>query len=379
MIIVINAFSAKVGGGVTYLKNLLSNIPNEISLEVHVFGDFDENDFPDPRLIFPNTKWPTHNPYTRLVWEVFSLRRYLIAVKADLLFCPGGIVNTSAPHGCKVVTMFRNMLPFDIGSSTVDKSLKFKIKNFLLRRTMLRSMKMADLVIFISEYAKSVIEDYITVKDSVTIYHGINESFRPVTIHERPILEFQGEYILYVSRFEPYKRHFELVKAYSLLSKELKAKYSLLIVGGGEGKSERRVKKFIQDNELSESVFLMPSVSYDEIVPLYHHASVFTFMSACENCPNILLEALASELPIVCSNVQPMPEFASDAVVYTSPDDIETIYHCLENVLSNSELRSSLSISSRKRAAEYDWKITASKTWRVLLDVAAFPSSYRNI
>ena len=39
---------------------------------------------------------------------------------------------------------------------------------------------------------------------------------------------------------------------------------------------------------------------------LYKNAEINVFLSEIENCPNILLEALSSKKPVLCSNKQPM-------------------------------------------------------------------------
>ena len=44
-----------------------------------------------------------------------------------------------------------------------------------------------------------------------------------------------------------------------------------------------------------------------------------------KNCPNILLEAMASGKAILCSNFNPMPEFGGKAVEYFDPSNIHDI------------------------------------------------------
>ena len=107
-----------------------------------------------------------------------SLPRILTQERADILFCPGGVIATRVPSSCKSVTMFRNMIPFD--RSVIEKlPLGWqKLRNFILRGTMLRSMSSADLTIFISNHARGVIERLAVIPNAVTIPHGIGDSFR---------------------------------------------------------------------------------------------------------------------------------------------------------------------------------------------------------
>ncbi|MDE2030006.1 MAG: glycosyltransferase, partial [Alphaproteobacteria bacterium] len=155
--IIINALSARLGGGQTYLRNLLANLPARQDIEIQVYAPASIPLPDDPRLKRRTTWWPTENPLLRTLWEIIALPGILKREKADILFCPGGIVMSRVPKGCRTVTMFRNMLPFD---STALSRLPFglqKIRNFILKRIMLHSMTTADLTIFISEFSKSVV------------------------------------------------------------------------------------------------------------------------------------------------------------------------------------------------------------------------------
>src|SRR5690606_23635394 len=104
--------------------------------------------------------------------------------------------------------------------------------------------------------------------------------------------DIQGPYMLYVSRFEHYKRHLELVKAYDSLSQEIKDAYSLVFIGGHALPRGEEVKAFIREKGLENRVKLYGEIPYRELPKIYQKASMFIFPSVCENCPNILLEAM---------------------------------------------------------------------------------------
>lgn len=369
--ILINAYSAKIGGGRTYLTNLLENLPEHKDVRIFVYADEDLVVVCDHRVTLLRTKFPTRNPFSRLLWEFFLLPLELYKRDIDILFCPGGIVNTACfPKKCKVVTMFRNMLPFDSHALGNHRGLSLKFKNKLLRRSMLRSMARANLVIFISHYARGIVERLINIRSGVTIPHGISANFSVSGVDiNKPKLPFDGSYILYVSRFEPYKRHMELVKAYALLPESIRLKYKLLIVGGAETKEGELVRKYINDNNLHESVVLMGEHPYLELPALYKSASLFIFASVCENCPNILLEAMGAGAPIVCSDHQPMPEFGGDALVYVSPDDPILMSSRMIELLQDPALRQEYSKKSSDQVKKYSWEITAKRTWESILSL----------
>lgn len=362
MRIVVNALSARLGGGQTYLRNLFAHLPDSKELEVIIFAP-DELDLPtDERIRRVTTAWPTRNPYLRAVWEMFLLPAFLRRSHADVFFCPGGVVATRVPQRCRVVTMFRNMIPFDPSTRKAPGSQR--LRNVLLKRAMLRSMMRADLTIFISEYARQVIESLGRIPNSTTIPHGVGMTFRT---HghaiSRPQFLPDEEYLLYVSRFEVYKHHREVVLAYSALSDALRQRFALVLVGEANMPEADRTRALISELDIEGRVHIQGAVAYRDLPAVYHHAKLNLFASSCENCPNILLEALGAGRPIVSSNVMPMPEFGGDAVHYFSPHDPEDIRRAMEAVLTNETYSEALGAAAAKRSSQYDWAVTASRTW----------------
>ena len=77
MKIVINALSARLGGGQTYVKNLLAHLPERDDLEIQVFAPPSLTLPTDSRIVRRTARWPTENPILRTLWEVIALPRVL--------------------------------------------------------------------------------------------------------------------------------------------------------------------------------------------------------------------------------------------------------------------------------------------------------------
>lgn len=371
MKILVNAFSARIGGGQTYLLNLLRHMPDDPDVEILVYAP--------PRLRLPeapglrrlSTRWPTENPLLRALWEQFGLPEVLRRERVDVLFCPGGVLATKVPPGCRTVTMFRNMMPFD---RQVRASLPVglqRIRNWLLNRVMLRSMSAADLTIFISTYARGVIEKLTTVRRAITIPHGIGEQFRTHSISlKRPEWLPEGDYILYVSRFDVYKHHHEVVAGYSLLPQALRDQVRLVLAGESDSPIAARVDQMVREQGLGNRVLMAGKVPYEELPALYRNARLNLFASSCENCPNILLEKMGAGRPVLSSDVMPMPEFGGDAVGYFSPSDPGSISQAMERVLTDRAWADELASRAALRSGRYDWERSARETWEAILALA---------
>lgn len=370
MIIAINAYSARRGGGVTYLKNLIKTINEESNISILLYCSKEIDLPPKKNLTRLYAPFPVENPLLRAIWEYLFLPFSLLKHKVDVFFCPGGLINTVPLHPCKKVTMFRNMLPFNESEVNEQKSFISRARNKILRKKMLSSMRSADKVIFISDHAREFIERKIPIKKAATIKHGINEIFRnPPNENSQPKIKIPKKYILYVSRFESYKRHLEVVKAYELLKSDLKENHALVFAGAHDYPDGRTVIKYIEEKKLTDNVFLLGEHPYEQLPQLYHGAEVVIFASVCENCPNILLEALASGSAILCSDVMPMPEFGADAVEYVNVDSPMEISKNIERMLREKGAIEELRNRAKKESLKYSWENTGKKTWEELINL----------
>lgn len=366
MKVLIEAFSARLGGGQTYLINLLERLPEDPSLQVYIYAPSSLALPSRPNLFRRSTSWPVTNPILRVFWQAFILPWILWRDDVDVLFCPGGIVMTPTPPSCRVVTMFRNMIPFDMRVRKGVTSYQHRLRNWLLYHIMLNSMRRANLTIFISQYCRALLERLTPIKNAETIYHGISPLFCGGAALAPPLgLQAHG-YLLYVSRFDVYKHHRQLVCAYASLPNALRMKFPLVLVGEADSEEADNVRKLVAELQLDGQVRIEGGIAYGTLPRYYRNAAVNLFMSSCENCPNILLEAMGGGRPIVCSNVDPMPEFAGDAAVFVNPLSSESIALGLRSVLESEAIQNDLVERVKARASLYDWNETAKRTWAVL-------------
>src|SRR5690606_6479369 len=90
---------------------------------------------------------------------------------------------------------------------------------------------------------------------------------------------------------------------------------------------------------------------------LLSRADVFVLPSHAEGLPMSLLEAMASELPVVCSSVGGIPVAVTDGVegAIVPPGDVDALAEVLDRLLTSPVLRTELGQNAFKRAkAEFD-------------------------
>lgn len=366
--VVVEGLSARLGGGQTYVRNLFEYYPGYPDMRVvGVVPDSDRDFFdchPDIELRAP--KFASRNLGTRLLWNRFELPGLLQRLEASVLFCPGGFLATR-PSGCRTAVTFQNMLPF----STEERARyplgipRARLK--VLGGVQASSFRDADLVVFISEFARAVIELVVPKRRgaSVVIPHGLSDHFR--SKHPRPRdPRLPDEYVAYVSILTVYKAQLEVLDAWNELRRRRATREKLLLIGPEYAPYARKVHEKVRRLGLENEVVLLGNVPYAELPAYYQHAKVNIFASSCENCPNVLLEKLAAGRPVVCSDFPPMPEFGGDAAIYFDPYNPNQLASALASLLDDAAAMERWGRLATERALVYQWPDAAKQTWDAL-------------
>ncbi|MGC8731606.1 MAG: glycosyltransferase [Halothiobacillaceae bacterium] len=93
-----------------------------------------------------------------------------------------------------------------------------------------------------------------------------------------------------------------------------------------------------------------------DTAPLYRRAHVFLLTSDCEGTPNVVLEAMASGLPVVASAVGGVPEVVEDGVTgyCVAPEDEPVFVEAVYRLAMERDLRARMGRGAR-RAVEARW------------------------
>ena len=96
----------------------------------------------------------------------------------------------------------------------------------------------------------------------------------------------------------------------------------------------------------------------EQLAETYASSDVFLFPSPTETFGNVVLEALASGLPVIGANCGGVKNLVIDGKTgfLCEPKNLRAFRYHLEKVLTNPELRSTLSIEARKFALHLSWE-----------------------
>jgi len=371
--IVINALSARRGGGVTYLGNLLRHLARDACADVFVLVAPGQGvPLPEAPYQVIQCSFAGRSVIHRVLWERFAAPRLLARLRADVYYVLSGTLVGPTPPGCKSIVAFRNLLPFSAHHRRLYPPGYMRARLWLLGITMGHSFRNADRLIFVSRHGQQVIDDALPERrgGSTLIPHGVDDAFFATGAEPEGDPRWPGGYVLYVSILDVYKAHEEVLEAWAEVRRRRATPEVLVLAGPEFPHTGRRVRRKIAELGLEEAVVLLGPVPHAELPRLYRGARVNLYASRCENCPNILLEALAAGRPIACSTDPPMPEFGADAVVYFDAGKPSDIARVLCELLDDEARREELARLASEHAESFRLDRAIGATWRCLTDLA---------
>ena len=185
------------------------------------------------------------------------------------------------------------------------------------------------------------------------IYNGV-ELNKYKTLTEKNIVYYRNKLniprnhkiLITVGRLEPQKNHQVLLKAFASVIQRYQDT-TLLIVGDGSLKV--RLKKLVSDLGLEKHV-IFTGVRND-VSNLLAISDAFILVSNWEGMPNVILEALASGLPVVATAVGGTPEVLVDGQTgfLVEPNNEDMLKNKLYKVLSLPEKKvREMSVNGRR-------------------------------
>ncbi|MBM3162122.1 MAG: glycosyltransferase [Chlorobi bacterium] len=181
------------------------------------------------------------------------------------------------------------------------------------------------------------------------IYNGIviPETIFPEDFSAR----FPGKRIIYsAGRLSEQKGFIHLIEAASMLAK---TRNDLVFIVSGEGKLEHELKNRVNALGLEES-FIFEGFTQD-IYPWLKGCDLFVLASLFEGMPNVVMEAMAVEKPVVATDVNGARELMRDGItgLIVPPADAEALAAAIASVIDDPVRLKSLGMAGKKRVKDH--------------------------
>jgi glycosyltransferase involved in cell wall biosynthesis len=222
------------------------------------------------------------------------------------------------------------------------------------------SIRASEKIITTSEFSKKEIIKYFKVPEQKisVIYQAISQQFLPGQKPDfnklKKELNLPEKYILYVGILDPRKNIERLISAFSIIAEKQKDLH-LVIVGRTDDPSFD-INALIKASGCLEKIHLLGYLSDEKLTALYSSAHLFAFPSFLEGFGRPVIEAMASGVPVICSNTSSLPEIACDSAEYFDPHNIDEIADAINKITQDNALRKKMIKSGIKRSKDFTHK-----------------------
>jgi len=236
-----------------------------------------------------------------------------------------------------------------------------------------RALTFVSHIIAVASAVSEALDDVVTGDRVTLIPNGVDTSrFCPP---ERPRTQTRPT-VLYVGHLSRRKGVLDLVQA----SKEALAAgadHQLVLVGGpaDEGAEEAAAVR----HAIGEDALVVGPLPLDEMPLVYQEADIFVLPSWWEAMPLSILEAMATGVPVIASNVGEIPRMVDgETGVLVSPQQPDQLAEALVQMITAPETRSRMGQTARLRATQrFSVATSDNEIGTVLAQVAGTSSRHR--
>ncbi len=239
-------------------------------------------------------------------------------------------------------------------------------KSPYLRACQDKSIYQSDRCLCVSQLWQQVLEQDYGVK-AHRVINGVSQRFSAQPNgRETALAEAYGIYgdpvYLTVGGIEPRKNSINLLKAFYKVWQQ-RPSAQLVISGGATLFDYQDYRQdfmaLVEAYGMKDALVLTGVVPDEDLPVLYRLADAFVFPSVQEGWGLVVLEAIASELPVLASNIAPFTEFLSPlSAVLVDPNSVETIASGMIQITDAQTARDLISHGSQL-IDRYSWEASA--------------------
>ncbi len=218
-------------------------------------------------------------------------------------------------------------------------------------------------VITISNSSKIDLVKYYNIKEESikVIPIGVDTDNFNLTKSSIELRKIYGNSVLlYSGLMVPRKRVQILLKSMTYIIKEIPDIHLILT---GEGLQLDYYKKLAKALGIQKNVSFLGFVRDEELSKLYASSDLFVFPSELEGFGQVILEAMASETPVICANKLPMSDLIEDGGITFKLNDPKDLSEKIINLLKNRHKLTDLKNNTIKIIKKYEWSNIA-KTYQ---------------
>lgn len=375
MKILINAISARMGGIVTYTRNLMNSLQerNETA-QFMVSRRFPGQD----QRCMERIDASDLRPAIRLLWEQTFWRRIVYERKPDVLFSSANFGLLACPVPQVLLVREGGLFdPFYLTNVSPEQGIWATFQRKARRKLIIASARSADKVMTPTAAMRDLLLVWapdLEKKIIINPYGTMSKAFIPTPQEPRPWRQDGHLRLLYVSVYYPHKRPGFICQAVEALRHQGIDCHATVTMDRDElndfkGSAHDRI---LVDRAIERQEITLGRHPYGQLPALYQSHDVFVFPSVSETFGHPMAEAMSSGIPVVAADTPVNREVCGDAALYFDPLSLSSLLECLHRLDSQPDLRTQMVTHGRQRVLEsYTWDHHVDRLLEILAAAAA--------
>jgi len=236
-----------------------------------------------------------------------------------------------------------------------------------------QAINSADILVFISHYARDVVSTYfdLSAKKTTIIYNGVSHQADNNELSPNWLQRKNEPLLVFVGRVVPAKNIHLLIEMMRWLPD-----FTLVIAGNLQQDPvyTLKLRALIWKLRLSSKVILAGKISELDKGWLFAHCSAVVLPSRAEGFGLPVIEAFHHGKPVFISDLTALPEIGGDQAYYWHDLEPESMAKVVSCTLGDSEINSEKSIAQRIQRAQYfSWENNATSYCNLYKNILSTP------
>lgn len=348
IIILVDVYLPFVGGGQIWVKEISKYIAakKNISIEI-VTRKLKWNGIvaADSEILYDGKLKITRLGFVSSWNNIFSRLIFIIQAFFYLIFSDFDLIDAqvfvSAIPGKLAALIKRKPVILTVHGTSVEKKHHSFIEDFLLTK-----IKYDKVISVASNFLKIP-----NVNKNISVINpGVNLKFFKLDLIER-----KNNRIIFVGRLEK-EKGIDILKKILFFYKQKDVEFAVV----GEGSLKNDLMSYISSQKIRNACFL-GVLSQEDLSKEYRRSGIFLMTSRTEGYPLTIIEAMASGLPIVASNVGDVGKIVSNIDNGFLVEDLraDSYIKYIDILLSNKSIQEKMGRANLNKSKNYSWQKTA--------------------
>lgn len=297
------------------------------------------------------------NQYKKAYWLEFLSQNYITS-DIDCFWIPSGCNHFPGHWNIPVLTTFHDLGEYHIKN-------KYGIARTIFRKKICipRSIKRSNVFTAVSAYTAKDMEHFLNIplRQIEVIYNG-NSPHAPIVTDETCLtIQKWGlkkqQYLFTPGRTDYIGKGLDLLLESFRNIRSYNFDIKLVLVGPEGERHQSFLKDLAKDDYADSHILYLGRVSDKELVSLYSNSLATIISSRFEGFGFPILEAMAYNVPVICSDAGSLREIAGDAAIIFKSGDSRDLSYSIKSLLEyNTAQINQLKDKGRERLQTFTWE-----------------------